>query len=193
MQTSRLMGRIFPKVACKYFQCTDANCNVFSYCNLNRFRWGFRFCWQRHDFDKDNFFCWLYIYIYFFFLYIYLEQYCVPSSKDFSDCGYFWLSLQCDFFIQAFLTDPVAGVAGAVLKTPLSLIKLLINSSFYSKPLKHHYNQTVIARELKCWENVHPPPRVTCQVSGVMCQVSNVRCHVSHVMCHVSCVRFQYL
>ena len=30
--------------------------------------------------------------------------------------------------------------------------------------------------------NVHPPPCVTCQVSGVMCQVSGVRCQVSPLL-----------
>ena len=45
------------------------------------------------------------------------------------------------------------GVAGAVLQTP----PLLINS----------FTQTVRARKLKFRENVHPPPRVACQVSGV--------------------------
>ena len=34
-----------------------------------------------------------------------------------------------------------------------------------------HYTQTVRARELKFWENVHPQPRVTCQVSSIRCQV----------------------
>ena len=44
--------------------------------------------------------------------------------------------------------------------------------------------QTVRARELKFWENVHPPQRVMCHVSCVMCHVSHVTCHVSHVTCH---------
>ena len=49
----------------------------------------------------------------------------------------------------------------------------------------HCLSQTVRARELKLWENVHPPPHVTCQVSGVRCRVSGVRCQVSLVICHV--------
>ena len=64
----------------------------------------------------------------------------------------------------------------------------LIQWPFSSKPSKHHYTQTVRARELTCWENVHPPPRVTWHMSCVMCHVSCVMCHVSCVMCHVSCV-----
>ena len=43
--------------------------------------------------------------------------------------------------------------------------------------------QTVRARELKFWENVHTPPCVTCQVSCIMCHVSGVTCQVSHVRC----------
>ena len=33
---------------------------------------------------------------------------------------------------------------------------------------KHCQSQTIIAGELKFWENVHPPPCVRCQVSGVI-------------------------
>ena len=51
----------------------------------------------------------------------------------------------------------------------------MINSSFSSKPSKHHNTQTVRARELKLLEIVHPQPRVTCQVSCVTCAVSGVR------------------
>ena len=39
------------------------------------------------------------------------------------------------------------GVAGAVLQTSLSLIDSLSQRSFSSKPSKHHYTQTVTARE----------------------------------------------
>ena len=81
------------------------------------------------------------------------------------------------------------GVAGAVLQSPLLLINSLIKSAFSSKPSKHHYTQTVRARELNFWENVHPPPSVTFQVSCVTCQVSCVRCHVSGITCQVSGVR----
>ena len=44
----------------------------------------------------------------------------------------------------------------------------------------------VRARELKFWENVHPPKRVKCHMSRVMCHVSCVTCHMSRVTCHVS-------
>ena len=46
------------------------------------------------------------------------------------------------------------------------------NNLFSSKPSKHTYTQTVRVRELKFWENVHPPLRFRCQMSGVRCQVS---------------------
>ena len=36
------------------------------------------------------------------------------------------------------------------------------------------------------WENVHPPPCVTCRMSGVTCHMSGVRCQVSCVTCQVS-------
>ena len=51
---------------------------------------------------------------------------------------------------------------------------------------KHGLSQTVRARELTFWRNVHPPPCVTYQVSHVMYQVSRVRCHVSGVLSQVS-------
>ena len=48
-------------------------------------------------------------------------------------------------------------------------------------------------KELKFWENVHPPPcilchmsYVTCHMLCVICHVSCVTYHVSHVMCHMS-------
>ena len=40
-------------------------------------------------------------------------------------------------------------VAGAVLQTPLTFIKLLIKSAFSSKSSQHHKSQTVKARKLK--------------------------------------------
>ena len=48
----------------------------------------------------------------------------------------------------------------------------------------------VRARELKFWENVHPPKHVMCHVSRVTCHVSHVTCHVSHVTCHMSHILF---
>ena len=75
------------------------------------------------------------------------------------------------------------GVAGAVLWTPLSLFHSLFNSlsrwSFCSESSRHCLFQIVRARELKGWENIHPPPWVPCHMSHVMCQVSHVRCQVS--------------
>ena len=68
-----------------------------------------------------------------------------------------------------------------------SLLKSPFRGAFFSQSSKHHKSQTVRARELKFWENVHPPPCVTCQVSSVTCPVSHGRCHISGVMCQVSC------
>ena len=48
------------------------------------------------------------------------------------------------------------------------------------------FDRSTRARELKLWENVHPPQHVTCHVSCVTCHMSRVTCHVSHVMCHMS-------
>ena len=76
----------------------------------------------------------------------------------------------------------------AVLKTPLSQVNWLMNwVTLSSKPSKHHYNQTVRARELTFWENVHPPLFVTCQMSIVRCHISCVMCLVSGVRCVMFC------
>ena len=81
------------------------------------------------------------------------------------------------------------GVAGVVLQTPLSLIHWLSEWAFSSKPSNHHYTQTIRARKLKLWDNVHLPPCVICHVSNVLCHVSGVRCHMSGVTCQVSNVK----
>ena len=41
------------------------------------------------------------------------------------------------------------GAAGAILQTPLSLNNAFIDGSLSSKSSKHHYSQTVRARDLK--------------------------------------------
>ena len=56
------------------------------------------------------------------------------------------------------------GVAGAVLYSALWLTNSFSDSSRSSL---YHKSQTVRARELKFWENVHPPKRVTCHMSRV--------------------------
>ena len=48
------------------------------------------------------------------------------------------------------------------------------------------------AREMKFWENVHPPPCVTCHVSCVRYHMSRVTRHMSHVTCQVSSVIFLF-
>ena len=42
-------------------------------------------------------------------------------------------------------------------------------------------------KKLLCpfWQNVHPPPSFTCQVSGVRCHMSGVRCQMSCVRCYM--------
>ena len=55
---------------------------------------------------------------------------------------------------------------------------------FSPKLSKHLYSQTVRARELIFWENVHPPPCVTYRASRVRFQVSGARCPVSCVTCN---------
>ena len=62
---------------------------------------------------------------------------------------------------------------------------------FSSKSSKHCLSQTVREKELKFWENIHPPLCVTCQVSGARSQVSGDRCQVLGVRYHVSGVRCQ--
>ena len=70
------------------------------------------------------------------------------------------------------------------------LLHTHIHSSFVKISLTHLHYQTVRARDLKCWTNVHHPLCVTCPVSGVRCLVSGVRCLVSSVRCQVSGVRW---
>ena len=53
--------------------------------------------------------------------------------------------------------------------------------SFSSKSSKDLHSQTVRARDLKFWEQVHCPPLVTCQMPYVMCHMSRVTCHKSFV------------
>ena len=83
------------------------------------------------------------------------------------------------------------GVAGAVLQSPLLLIRWVGNSSYVKISSKHLHFQTVRARELKLLEKVHLPQRFECYVSHVTCHMSRVTCHVSHVMCHMSFVTCQ--
>ena len=82
-----------------------------------------------------------------------------------------------------------SSVARAVLHNLLHwLTDWLTDSAFSSEPSKHHYTETVRPRELTVWENVHPPPHITCHVSHVKCHVSGIMCHcqVSGVTCQVS-------
>ena len=62
-----------------------------------------------------------------------------------------------------------AGVAGTVLQTPPSPIKWVGQQSFSSRSSKHHNYQSVKARQLTFWDNIHSH-------------------QLWHVRCHVSCV-----
>ena len=61
------------------------------------------------------------------------------------------------------------------------VFKRLGDSSFSFQSLKHHYSQTIGARELTFLEKVY------------LHNMSHVTCHVSHVTCHVSHDIFSFL
>ena len=63
-------------------------------------------------------------------------------------------------------------------------IHLMSEWSFCSECSSHCPSQTVRAGELTFWENVHPPPCVTCHMSHVMCHMSRVTYRVSGVTCY---------
>ena len=63
-----------------------------------------------------------------------------------------------------FLTDSV--FEGLFYKL---LCSLLFQQFFSSQSSKHCFSQTVRAKELTFWDNVHPPPCVTCHMSCVKC------------------------
>ena len=65
---------------------------------------------------------------------------------------------------------------GAVLETSLLLSDWVSQSSYSSKPSKHHYTQTVRDRELNYLKEFSPP--TTCNMSFVWCQVSGVTCNI---------------
>ena len=67
---------------------------------------------------------------------------------------------------EVLLTDPVN--LGLFFK---NLCDSLSRWSFCSESSRHCLSKNVRVRELKFWENDHPPPCVTC--------------HVSHVTCHI--------
>ena len=68
---------------------------------------------------------------------------------------------------------------------------LVSQSASSSKSSKHHNCQTVRARKLKCWENVHPCHMscITCHLSIVIRHLSHVTCHLTPVTCHLSHVK----
>ena len=65
----------------------------------------------------------------------------------------------------------------------LSLINSLTTAfSFVKISSKHLCFQTVRARDLTLWDNVHHPLCVTCHMSGVRCQITGVRRHTDKVV-----------
>ena len=59
------------------------------------------------------------------------------------------------------------------------LTERVSESSFSSKSLNHLHHQTVIARDLNLWDNVHHSLCVTCLMPGDMCYVISIPlCHV---------------
>ena len=87
-------------------------------------------------------------------------EFCYNLSLKFLSSFEIWILSLFRFWVQSIFNR--FGVAGAVLQSPPSLINSLSRWPFSFKPSKHHYTQTVRARELKFWENVHPP--TTCQL-----------------------------
>ena len=77
------------------------------------------------------------------------------------------------------------GVAGALLQTPLWTIKSVRQWAFSFKSSKYHKSQTLRARNLKFWGNIHPHnmSHGTCHVSCVICHMSHFACYVSYVTC----------
>ena len=73
------------------------------------------------------------------------------------------------------------AVAGAVLHRSMLLINWLIHSSLSSKSSKHYNSQTVWAKELKFWHNVHLQSCVKCHISLGTCAMSYVRYQMPEV------------
>ena len=71
-----------------------------------------------------------------------------------------------------------------------STISFIIHSlnpwPFSSRSSEHLHSQTVRARELKIWDEVHLPPPDICLMSHVMRHVSCFMCQVSGVTSHMS-------
>ena len=61
----------------------------------------------------------------------------------------------------------------------------LLAPRFQTHSLSVH-TQTMRARDLQFWHNVHQPLCVTWHMSFPTCHMSGVRCKVSHVSCHMS-------
>ena len=52
------------------------------------------------------------------------------------------------------------------------------HSSFYSQSSKHHNSQTVMARDLKFWDNVHHPLCDPCNMSHVTCHMTEKNIYI---------------
>jgi hypothetical protein len=95
-----------------------------------------------------------------------------------------WWNVVCHIFLLLSKFEFLSFVANWVLLLLLSLMSLISLMSLLSL-LSYHKSQTRRARELKFWENVHPPQHVTCHMSHVTCHMSYVTCNVSCVTCHI--------
>ena len=71
----------------------------------------------------------------------------------------FWCIVTCTFLIHIYFKG---------CSTNTFVINQLPDWSFVEISSKHCLSQTIRARELKFWENIHPSPRVTCHVSRVL-------------------------
>ena len=86
------------------------------------------------------------------------------------------------------------GVAWAVLQTPCYSLhwfnKWLTHSSIVKISSKLLHSQTVRARDLKLWDNVHHPLCVTCHMSLFTYKFSHVRCHFTAIF--IDILKFSY-
>ena len=64
------------------------------------------------------------------------------------------------------------AVACSTNTSPIISVGWLVGHPFFKISSEHCLSQTVKARELKLWEDIHPLPCVTCHMSYVTCQVS---------------------
>ena len=96
-----------------------------------------------------------------------------------------WISIRPEvsspprFRIQGGQSEIDGGQTEDGRKSLCLIFEYLIQSVIlFLKASKLQYTQTVRAREQRFWENVHPPPCVTCHLSPVRYHMSGVTCHM---------------